>query len=111
MQETLAFVDALVNQRPAPCTGVDGLVALVMAIAAGKSAEEKRWVEMKELADDLCNALPVGEGLEYGACCLDIVDQSGAINFDVVTNPRTGLIKPARGPTPASVFEKFASKV
>ena len=61
--------------------------------------------------DDLCNAVPVGEGLEYGACCLDIVDQSGAINFDVVTNPRTGLIKPARGPTPASVFEKFASKV
>ena len=45
MQETLAFVDALVNQRPAPCTGEDGLVALVMAIAAGTSAAERRWVE------------------------------------------------------------------
>ena len=112
MQETLAFVDALVNQRPAPCTGVDGLVALVMAIAAGTSAAEGRWVELKELAPVLCEAVPVGEGLEYGACEAAIVDgQSGALRFDVITNPRTGLIKPSRGPTPASVFEKFASKV
>ena len=50
MQETLAFVDALVNQRPAPCTGEDGLVALVMAIAAGMSANEDRWVKFSELA-------------------------------------------------------------
>ena len=50
MQETLAFVDALVNDKPAPCTGEDGLVALVMAIAAGTSATEQRWVELKELA-------------------------------------------------------------
>ena len=44
VQETLAFVDALVNDKPAPCTGEDGLIALVMSIAAGTSAEEKRWV-------------------------------------------------------------------
>ena len=111
MQETLAFVDALVNQRPAPCTGEDGLVALVMAIAAGTSAAEGRWVELKELAPVLCEAVPVGEGLEYGACEAAIVDgQSGALRFDVITNPRTGLIKPVRT-TAVSVFEKFASKV
>ena len=55
VQETLAFVDCLVNDKPAPCSGEDGLVALVMAIAAGKSAEEKRWVQFSELAKDLCN--------------------------------------------------------
>jgi len=49
-QETLAFVDALVNDKPSPCTGEDGLVALIMAIAAGKSAAENRWVEFSEVA-------------------------------------------------------------
>merc|ERR1712091_678506 len=29
-QETLAFVDALVNDKPSPCSGEDGLVALIM---------------------------------------------------------------------------------
>ena len=37
-----------------PCTGEDGLVALVMAIAAGISAEERRWVKFSELSADLC---------------------------------------------------------
>ena len=59
----------------------------------------------------LCDAVPVGEGLEYGACEAAIVDgQTGALRFDVITNPRTGLIKPVRT-TAVSVFEKFASKV
>ena len=42
--ETLAFVDCLVKGTPAPCSGEDGLIALTMAIAAGRSAEEERWV-------------------------------------------------------------------
>lgn len=50
-QETLAFVDSLVNDKPSPCTGEDGLIALIMAIAAGKSAEEQRWVKFSEVAD------------------------------------------------------------
>ena len=32
VQETLAFVDCLVKDEPAPCTGEDGLVALIMSI-------------------------------------------------------------------------------
>ncbi|CAM9715124.1 unnamed protein product [Hapterophycus canaliculatus] len=44
IQETLAFCDCLVNDKPSPCSGEDGLMALIMAIAAGKSAEEGRWV-------------------------------------------------------------------
>ena len=111
MQETLAFVDALVNDKPAPCTGEDGLVALVMAIAAGTSATEQRWVELKELAPALCDAVPVGEGLSYGSCEAAIVDSvTGALRFDVITNPRTGLIRPVKN-SASSVFERFASKV
>jgi len=56
-QETIAFVDALVNDKPSPCTGEDGLIALIMAIAAGKSAEEGRWVKFSEVADAVqCDA-------------------------------------------------------
>ena len=43
--ETLAFVDSLVNNKPVPCSGEDGLIALLMAIAAEISAEERRWVQ------------------------------------------------------------------
>ena len=52
-QETLAFVDALVNNKPSPCSGEDGLVALIMSIAAGKSAEENRWVKFSEVASSV----------------------------------------------------------
>lgn len=43
--------DALVNDLPSPCTGEDGLMALIMAIAAGKSAEEGRWVSFDEIEE------------------------------------------------------------
>ena len=59
VQETLAFVDCLVNDKPSPCSGEDGLIALVMAIAAGKSADEQRWVKFSELGPQLC-ALSTG---------------------------------------------------
>mmetsp|Transcript_38066 Transcript_38066/g.127396 ORF Transcript_38066/g.127396 Transcript_38066/m.127396 type:complete len:510 (-) Transcript_38066:213-1742(-) len=48
-QETLAFVQALRRDEPAPCSGRDGLVALIMAIGAGISAEEGRWVRFEEV--------------------------------------------------------------
>src|SRR6056297_2188750 len=48
-QETIAFVEALQEGKPAPCSGRDGLVALIMAIAAGISAEEQRWVQFDEV--------------------------------------------------------------
>ena len=34
VQETLAFVDSLVNDKPSPCSGEDGLIALVRRILA-----------------------------------------------------------------------------
>lgn len=47
--ETIAFCEALVNDTPVPCTGEDGLVALVMSIAADMSAAENRWVKFSEV--------------------------------------------------------------
>jgi len=102
-QETLAFVDALVNDKPSPCSGEDGLIALVMSIAAGKSAEEGRWVQFKELATDIC------DGVEMGSAA-DIIDSStGALNFEALMNPDTGLISP-RKDTPSKLFERIAGK-
>lgn len=49
VQETIAFCDSLVNEKPVPITGEDGLVALIMAIAADKSAKENRWVTFQEI--------------------------------------------------------------
>ena len=57
MQESLAFVDCLINNKPSPCSGEDGLIALIMSIAAGKSAEEGRWVKFTEIAQTVvCDA-------------------------------------------------------
>merc|ERR1711871_1035718 len=52
--ETEAFIDSLINDQPAPCTGRDGLIALVMAMAAGKSAMEERWVDFGEIIRTEC---------------------------------------------------------
>lgn len=49
--ETIAFCESLVNDTPVPCSGQDGLVALIMAIAADKSAAENRWVKFNEVVE------------------------------------------------------------
>mmetsp|Transcript_17099 Transcript_17099/g.41595 ORF Transcript_17099/g.41595 Transcript_17099/m.41595 type:complete len:438 (+) Transcript_17099:116-1429(+) len=51
--ETIAFCDSLVNDTPVPCTGQDGLAALIMAIAADKSAAENRWVRFDEVVQSV----------------------------------------------------------
>lgn len=51
--ETIAFCESLVNDSPVPCTGEDGLVALIMAIAADKSAAENRWVSFQEIVEQV----------------------------------------------------------
>ena len=106
VQETLAFVDALVNDKPAPCSGEDGLIALVMAIAAGTSAAEERWVAFSEVAPELCALSKLDD-----QCMSAVVDNdTGALNFAVITAPETGIIA-AKKVTPAQLFERIASKV
>jgi len=56
--ETIAFCDSLVNDNPVPCTGEDGLVALIMAIAADKSAKENRWVSFREVVEQVYCSSP-----------------------------------------------------
>ena len=58
VSETIAFCDSLVNDKPVPCTGEDGLVALIMAIAADKSAAENRWVTFQEIVQDVYCSSP-----------------------------------------------------
>lgn len=56
--ETVAFCESLVNDTPVPCTGEDGLVALIMSIAADKSAAENRWVPFREIVEQVYCASP-----------------------------------------------------
>jgi len=56
--ETVAFCESLVKDTAVPCTGQDGLVALVMAIAADKSAKEDRWVKFSEIIENVYCASP-----------------------------------------------------
>lgn len=56
--ETIAFCESLVNDTPVPCTGEDGLVALIMALAADKSAEENRWVPFREIVEQVYCSSP-----------------------------------------------------
>lgn len=56
--ETIAFCDSLVNEAPVPCTGEDGLVALIMAQAADLSAAENRFVGFREIVEKVYCASP-----------------------------------------------------
>jgi myo-inositol 2-dehydrogenase/D-chiro-inositol 1-dehydrogenase len=56
--ETEAFCKSLVEDTPVPCTGTDGLVALVMSLAADKSAAEGRWVKFSEIIEQVYCAKP-----------------------------------------------------
>ena len=65
MTETIAFCESLVNNTPVPCTGQDELAALVMALAADKSAAENWWVTFGEVVKSVfckdplnCEILP-----------------------------------------------------
>lgn len=49
LREMRAFVEALRQRQPAPVTGTDGLLAVAIALAAGKSVREKRPVSMAEV--------------------------------------------------------------
>ena len=84
----------------------------IMAVAAGKSAEEKRWVSFTEMAGDLC---AMGG---KDACEADVVSSSGALNFETLLSPSMGIVM-AMAPkveepslrSPSKLFERIASAV
>ena len=49
MSEMQEFIDCIQNGRPPPVSGEDGRIAVVMALAAKKSYEENRPVQLSEL--------------------------------------------------------------
>jgi myo-inositol 2-dehydrogenase/D-chiro-inositol 1-dehydrogenase len=49
LKEMEAFVDAVRNHRPAPVNGNDGLMAVVIGLAAAKSVRENRPVSLAEI--------------------------------------------------------------
>ena len=56
--ETEAFCKSLVEDSAVPCTGIDGLIALVMSLAADKSAAENRWVKFSEIIETVYCSSP-----------------------------------------------------
>ena len=58
VRETEAFCKSLVEDSPVPCTGIDGLIALVMSLAADKSAEVGRWVKFSEVIEQVYCSSP-----------------------------------------------------
>jgi myo-inositol 2-dehydrogenase/D-chiro-inositol 1-dehydrogenase len=51
--EMVAFVDAVLHDKPVPVTGSDARVPVVMGLAAGKSHREGRPVKMSEIDGDM----------------------------------------------------------
>jgi myo-inositol 2-dehydrogenase/D-chiro-inositol 1-dehydrogenase len=51
LKEMEAFVDAVRNHRPAPVNGNDGLMAVVIGLAAAKSVRENRPVKLTEICE------------------------------------------------------------
>jgi myo-inositol 2-dehydrogenase/D-chiro-inositol 1-dehydrogenase len=49
--ELRAFVDAVLQDKPAPVSGIDGRIPVVMALAAKKSYEEGRPVRLAEIGE------------------------------------------------------------
>jgi len=98
--ETEAFVEALVNDKPAPCSGRDGLVALVMAMAAGVSAEEERWVDFGEIIRR--ENLAEGEFGDFGS----LLDSEGKLKGNWV---RAALLSIDRDPNSQSDLKEVWS--
>jgi myo-inositol 2-dehydrogenase/D-chiro-inositol 1-dehydrogenase len=51
LREMQAFVEAVQAHKPVPVTGNDGLMAVVIGLAAAKSVRENRPVKLSELHD------------------------------------------------------------
>ena len=79
------FCESLVNDSAVPCTGSDGLIALIMALAADKSAAEQRWVKFNEIVTEVYCANPT-------SC--DMMAQSDVLpeGFRPVDDPRELLL-------------------
>ncbi len=100
VSETVAFCESLVNDTPVPCTGEDGLVALIMAMAADKSAAENRWVPFREIVQQVYCASP-------SECLLLAQSDLFPEGFKPSTDPRDFLLPDADQQKKGNFFKKM----
>ena len=100
VSETVAFCESLVNDTPVPCTGEDGLVALIMAMAADKSAAENRWVPFREIVQQVYCASP-------NECLLLAQSDLFPEGFKPSTDPRDFLLPDADQQKKVGFFKKM----
>jgi myo-inositol 2-dehydrogenase/D-chiro-inositol 1-dehydrogenase len=50
LNEMQAFVNAVQNQTPVPVSGEDGLMSVMIGLAAARSAKENRPVKVSEIS-------------------------------------------------------------
>jgi myo-inositol 2-dehydrogenase/D-chiro-inositol 1-dehydrogenase len=51
IDETISFIDAVIDDKDVLATGNDGLMPVYIAIAAGKSLRENRFVKLSEVVE------------------------------------------------------------
>lgn len=100
--ETIAFCESLVHDTPVPCTGEDGLVALIMAMAADKSAAENRWVPFREVVESVYCAAP-------DQCELLAESDLFPEGFKPSSNPRELLLPDADQQKEGNFLQKMAN--
>jgi hypothetical protein len=100
--ETIAFCESLVNDTPVPCTGEDGLVALIMAMAADKSAAENRWVPFREIVESVYCAAP-------DQCELLAESELFPEGFKPSSNPRDFLLPDADQQKEGNFLQKMGA--
>jgi len=83
--ETVDFCESLVKDTAVPCTGADGLIALIMALASDKSAAENRWVKFNEIVSEVYCENPTSCDLVANS---DILPEG----FRPVSDPRDMLL-------------------
>jgi len=104
--ETEAFCKSLVEDTPVPCTGIDGLVALTMSLAADKSAAEGRWVKPSEIIQQVYCESP-------DSCSLLANSDVFPENFKPVGDIKdlNKLIVPKKEKSEGSFMDKFKSLI
>jgi hypothetical protein len=104
--ETEAFCKSLVEDTPVPCTGIDGLVALTMSLAADKSAAEGRWVKPSEIIEQVYCESP-------DSCSLLANSDVFPENFKPVGDIKdlNKLIVPKKEKSEGSFMDKFKSLI
>mmetsp|Transcript_43153 Transcript_43153/g.116573 ORF Transcript_43153/g.116573 Transcript_43153/m.116573 type:complete len:406 (-) Transcript_43153:411-1628(-) len=110
IRESEAFCKALVNDEPSPCSGEDGLFALIMAIAAEKSAAEGRWVQFSEIPETVVCTDPLNCQIDYARADAEEEGSEDAEGSEKSSNGFFGWGK-KKGKDKKSAFGQAASQL